>query len=464
MKYLMVAAILLGSNHVLAQVNVNEMLDIGQTTAVYRSSSQGLCAVGVGLASATNSDNKDRAIARANAMDELGGLISGRSVSAETFSTFESNNGVSQEAFRSVVSTNSQSFLKGATVTDSGRFGSDRYVVVQACEKQIRNAQALAIDMSNNQIVALGYSSLSGGVERARRIALDSALRNAVSQYSGVSTASQTTVEDADNLRSRMATRTRGVVESYRILEEGKVSGEYRVEISAIVVEAPESNQVSMEAIQENLGRPSVFVDARDSHVRSALDEVFASNNFDVTRDRSSARFIVEVDSEVIEQKTLGEMIGRQTSLNIRVKDVLSADDSIVISNDPSTSLEVSNIEGLRASRSALYAVESIQDQLLNSLAGDIVDQFNNGAKVRISFSNFGKLRFVEGFLTLLEGLPLTKKASLRPVENGVAYYDLLYLGDPSELQLLIVKASVKHKLFGLKAKNRQETGLDFTF
>jgi hypothetical protein len=93
-----------------------------------------------------------------------------------------------------------------------------------------------------------------------------------------------------------------------------------------------------------------------------------------------------------------------------------------------------------------------------------MLDQFQNGTKVLVSFKNFGKMREVDRLRELLESLPLTKQVSLRPVDGGTAYYDVLYLGDPNELQMLALKGAVKHRLNGLKAKNRGEEGIEFTF
>ena len=110
------------------------------------------------------------------------------------------------------------------------------------------------------------------------------------------------------------------------------------------------------------------------------------------------------------------------------------------------------------------YAVESMQDELVARLSSRMVDQFNNGTKVLVSFRGFGRMREAESMARMLESFPLTKKVTLRPVDGGTAFYDVLYLGDPADLQMMALKAAPGFRLNGLKAVSRTGDGIAFRF
>lgn len=443
---------------------IDDMLSVGQTTVLFGSPSRGNCVGALGFSTTTSKKNRDRQVARDLAYEELGAFISGRNVSSSSRSRIESVNGKSAESFFSSVQTNMNSFLSGTEVKRSGTFEDQTYVYLEVCEKQIQSGKSLQVEMDSNRIEARGVAALNQGVEKARRMALDDALRNAVAQYTGVSTVSQSTIQDAEKLRSKQATRTSGHVEKYRVIDEGKTAKEYFVVISAIVVERETSQSNISEAVRENLGRPSIYIDTTDQLARKELSVVLKSNKFDITNNQSSARFIMRVSVLIDEQPALADMLGRTTTLDISLEDKMSNEPAIRITNIPSDSLEVSDNQRIRSSRSMKYAVDSISEDLISGLKSEFVEQFNNGAKVEVSFRNFGKMRFVDGMKDLLESFPLTKQVSARPVIDGIAYFDVLYLGDPNELQLLAVKNAHKFRLMGLKAVNKGAPGLQFSF
>ncbi len=467
LRFIYVCAIvtLLAVPNAQAQIDIQKFVNHGKYIYVFNSPETGDSVIAVGLSSSGASENEKFEIARTDAYKKLAAFLNGENMSSISEYQLSSSQGEVTKSFFSKRTSSVSALIRAAQEIKVGTTARGRYyVALQLSENGINVSGKLKQKLEDNTLSSIGYSSLEGGIERARRIALDSALRNAVAMYNGVGAAGQSTVTNATDLRSSMATRANGVVTNYRIVFEGKVDGSYKVEIVAKVEEKISDPEQISEAVRENLGRPSIYIKATDQYVVSALGELLVTNKFSITRDRSSARFILDVAMEVEEKPTLADMLGRRTSLVITLNDVLSSDPAVVISNNPDDSLEVSDSQRIRASRSAQYAVESLKDDLLQNLSGAFVEQFNNGSKVRVSFENFGKLRFVDSFINLLEGLPLTKKASLRPINDGTAYIDLIYLGDPTELQILVVKNASKYKLFGLKAKNKNDAGFDFTF
>ena len=443
---------------------VDDMLEEGRTVALYQDKQSGLCVGAIGYAPLTAKATRDLEIARTAAITELSGFIEGRNVSASERSVFSSVDGKVRDAFMSEARTNIKAYLRAVEVVQSGKFGRERYAFARVCKNHIQVSKELKAQLQDNTVQAAGMADLSQGKEKARRMALDDALRNAVAQYHGVTSAAQSTVQDGEDLRSKMATRSSGAVSKYKIVKETIVNGTVRIEIIAEVTEKKVDPKDLNLAVRESLGRPSIYIDTKDSLARTELKKLLVANDYEVTKDKRQARYIMKVDSEVMEEPTLADMLGRRTTLTLTLKDRMSADEAIVIQNDPNDSLEASDNARLRATRSMQYAVKSIEKELLGELQGEMLDQFQNGTKVLVSFKNFGKMREVDRLRELLESLPLTKQVSLRPVDGGTAYYDVLYLGDPNELQMLALKGAVKHRLNGLKAKNRGEEGIEFTF
>lgn len=446
-------------------VEIDKLVESGKYLYVFNSPETGDSIIAIGVSASGSSENERFEIARTDAYKKLTSFLNGEKMNSVTEYKLRSSQGEVSKSFLSTRSSSVSGIVRSAQEVQVGSTSRGRfYVALQLSEKSVAVSSKLKRQLEDNTVTSSGYSSLESGIEKARRIALDSALRNAVAMYNGVGAAGQSTVTDATDLRSSMATRASGVVTNYRITFEGKVEGSYKVEIVATVEDrVTDPSQIS-KTVRENMGRPTIYVQTNDAVARNALTELLVTEEFDVTTDRPSARFILNVESEYDERPTLGDMLGRRTTLILRLTDVLSSDPAIVLSNNPDKSLEASDNKRIRESRSMQYAVEDIKSELIAGLADNFVDQFNNGTKVSLSFSNFGKLRYVDKFVELLEGLPLTKKASLRPVQDGVAYVDLLYLGDPTELQMLVVKSAQKYKLFGLKAKNKSSAGLEFTF
>ncbi|MFN6944739.1 MAG: hypothetical protein ACK4ND_07305 [Cytophagaceae bacterium] len=73
------------------------------------------------------------------------------------------------------------------------------------------------------------------GIGVKRDDALQDALRGAVSQAAGVALSSETSVENFEVLRDAIITNTKGYIESYTVVKEGLVAGNYEVNIRAKV-------------------------------------------------------------------------------------------------------------------------------------------------------------------------------------------------------------------------------------
>ena len=88
------------------------------------------------------------------------------------------------------------------------------------------------------EVTVDGVGSLKEDVADARRSAIDDALRIAVEQAKGVLVSVETEVQEYALVRDEVATRCKGYVKTYRILNENKDDKEklYRISINAIVL------------------------------------------------------------------------------------------------------------------------------------------------------------------------------------------------------------------------------------
>lgn len=186
------------------------MLNEGQVVSVYRDPDFGLCVGAVGIADRSSSKARDLEIAKTNAIENLSGYLSGTRVIAQTKMHLESVNGKASDSFLSDVRTNVKAYLRAVEVVRSGTANGTRFAFARVCQNSANISDQLRGVLRDNTVRAVGIASLDLGREKARRMALDDAVRNAVTQYSGVTTTSSTTVQNATDLQSKMATRTIG--------------------------------------------------------------------------------------------------------------------------------------------------------------------------------------------------------------------------------------------------------------
>ena len=448
----------------MAAPNVQSLLKNEQLVAIYEDAGRGQCIGAFGFAPVSMNANKAIAVAKTGAIEEIVGFVNGRHVSSSTQSRMQSVDGKLSESFSNRIQSNTQGVMKSLEVINTGVYDGQRYVFAQVCEKQVKVAKKIASQLNDNNVEVTGIASMEQGKEKARRLAIDDALRNAVAQYYGVDTMSQTTVMDGSELQSKTATRSKGMVSKYKILDEDVQNGVYRVRVAATVVDKPKDANPDALTIRESLGRPSIYIDTKDSLARKELELLLKKHKFDITRRKDQARFILTAKVERIEQPAIADMMGCRTVLDISLKDKMSSDEALVITNDPDQSIEASDNATLRKPRSMNYAVHSIRNELLNGLNSEFNNQFHNGTKVVVTFTNFSRVSEVEAMGKLLNSFPLTKKVVIQPIRNNIAYFDVLYLGDPNDLQVQAMKNAYKFRLNGLRAKNQKGDGIDFTF
>ena len=443
---------------------VGDMVSMGQTIRVLEDPERGRSVLAIGFSDQTGNRNQDVEIARNIAFEELAGFVSGRTVASDSRVFFEMRDGVSREEFMTSIQTNVEATLRAVETERVGNHQNRVFVVLRISPTAIGFSSEIQSAMASNEIVATGLASLDAGLDRARRVALEDALRSAVSQFGGVATAARSSVTDQTQLRSQISARSRGSVSSYRVLEEKSEGGYFHVRIAAIVTEEDERSDDIVAAIQENLGRPGYFLQADSSLLRAELEKLLHDGGFHLVTDRSAARFIVNATTQIEEFPSVGGITGRTTALTIRVQDVFSSEQLHVFENDPSQTLQVSTNDALRERRSLNFAIQDLAEDFKSSIASGLTDQFQHGARVTVILSGFDRVRLVDMFQTLLEEMPDVRSVAMRPIQGQSVTFDVFYHGNPTELQTEVLRNAQRYRLFGLRLRGDTPEAITFSF
>lgn len=432
---------------------VQDMQSRGAAVEVFKSKKTGLGVVSVGVAE-HSSASKALEIARLNSLKQLGAFLHGEHVSGAESAQMTYQNGVASESFYSKISSNVDAFLRSAKIVASGERGREAWVAIAITEKNDFVRDSLMQLDTSNEVKAKGVASLRGGVVKARKIALAAALRNAVEQYAGVQTASRSTVENNTHLRSGVAAVSHGQVEKYIILKEYMANKQYVVEIAARISE--KENENSLDAVKESLGRPSFYIASSDSRLVTMLQNALAKADCIVTSDKTTARYVVgaNVLKEQYDIPADSKMKGMRTAITVRVSDRANSQDVLFqVSNDPEDSVEISSNHEVLERNSYRYALETIETEFIGAINRIFNSQFNNGTKVIVTLARFDRMRDVDEFRNCLEALPLTKSVVVRPVKKRQVEFELIYLGNPTALQMDIMKKIQRVQTSGLTGK-----------
>ncbi len=146
-----------------------------------------------------------------------------------------------------------------------------------------------AVSAAQSQIQAVGMSTIHKNyVDIARTKALDEAQRNAVEKSVGVMVSSTSEVENYQLKVDRILSESKGFIESYSIVSEGREGDTYKVVIEARV--RTERLRDSMEAINLLVirkSKPRIMVlfssaGGKESVIESAITKYFLSMDFKV--------------------------------------------------------------------------------------------------------------------------------------------------------------------------------------
>ena len=443
--------------------HIRRMLQDGQQLSLYRDKELGNAVISIGYGM-HRKKNVAIDMAKQDAMKYMTGFLKGENISANEVVEQKYIGDQAEESYYQSMKSNINGTLQSAYLYKSGDHDGMKYSVVIISERSRDIAGIFADRKSSNIITAKGFASLSDGISKARQLALEQALRSAVEQYSGVQMASKTSVENAEIYRGKLSSVSKGVVKQYKIVAENQQGNNYVIEIAAEIVEENQSVGQNIEAIKESMGRPTFLIKVDDIDIRRMLSEVLNDSDLEVTENPTAAKYIIQVNVDRYEYPAMAGMTGMQTTISIKVKDKYSDDDFLNISNDPENSVEISKSDTIRKRNSYAYAMTEIKKKLTTEIHQKFNSQFNNGSKVLVKLQNFDRMRDVNELKNCIDALPLTKSVAIRPVQGRSVNYDVMYLGNPSDLQLDIMKKSREFRLRGLRVKNNDNGMITFRF
>lgn len=443
---------------------VNSMLKQDQTFNIVNTKKYGRSIISIGYA---NHSNRNIAydIAKQEALKELAAFLNGESIKSQEVMKTAEKNGVFDESYYSKITSNISASIKSAFLFKSSKYAGEYYSVVLLSEKGSADVNFFKNKSNPNIIEARGFGSIKDGVSKGRQIALNSALRSAVEQFNGVQMASKTSIENADKYRGKLSSVSKGYVKKYEVIDEFKDKKTYTIVIVA-EISKDEKGEQSIDAIKENMGRPSFFIQTNDNRIKDLVAGILSEQKLDLTNNKSQAKFVINAEVKIFEYDipSLKGMKGAQTKITLSVIDKFAKEEIINIFNDQENSVDISKFKEVRLKNSYQYAIEDIKDSFIKSINNQFIHKFNNGNKVKVSLLNYDRMRDVDELKECIDSLSMVKSVNIVSTNKRSVVYDVIYLGNPSDLELEIIKKSREFRLRGLRVKKSDSSDILFKF
>jgi hypothetical protein len=422
-------------------------VQFGRDLAFVETRELGKAVVALGTAEDRNPDKAlEKARQQANVV--MAGFLSGKAISALDSSSIQAQG---QDVLITITSQSTisvDSLLNGAQVYKIGSLDENTwFVALVIAEKSQEFANVLEQRTFESTIQAKGFSSAGEDATDFRRRALADALRNAVEAFAGVSVAAKSYVRNADEIQSNIAAVSNGRVKRYQVVDEFKSNGQYIVVIVAEIEERPPGADDNIQALLENMGRPSFFVVSNYEEATILLRNLLTSLGFDLASSEQNCRYKLEGQIDFVELPVRygnGEHYSTRTNLTLLLKQPLNSDVLFSISNTMDDSVDISRYPEIGRRNSVSYAVEEISDPLAQELKSLMVDEFQHGTKILVALEDWFGLRDVDAFESCLESMPDVQSVSQFPIEKDrVARFEIIYRGDPGGLQVDFKKHSL---------------------
>ncbi|WP_461536944.1 hypothetical protein [Spongorhabdus nitratireducens] len=378
--------------------DVFTLLDSGGGVRSGHDTSQGYYITALGFSNRSN-EAKGFEEARMEALRHLNEMVNGVTMSGSTYSASqyvsetvdEVTSEYSSETFREVAEVAFKGHLSAVKVLKKGRYDDRYFVAVAISEQDLAHISGLRtipsgagsasatviISTDSNRSIAQfgdqaktveakGLASMKYGEQKARELALQDAMRNAVQQVQGVMLQGKSGAFN-EALSFALETRTEGYVGGYDIVDEDIARGSYYIIIMARVNAGQLLSDVSfyLDALNEPVFAVKSSSNARTDWLTDELERLgFAIND---GKAGTSHTFYLEQSQRQV-QKHNGK-VGMETSLVLKLKDNASGDVLFTIMNDPLKSrIYVSPLE-----RSAQVSQVSAYRQLEKKLGVEVI-------------------------------------------------------------------------------------------
>lgn len=335
--------------------DVFDLLDAGGGVRSGNDSDEGYYLTALGMASGS-SETLAKEEARMEALRYLNEMVNGINVSGSSYASIEyissSNdpgNDYFREAFRDVVETSFKGHLSAAKTIKQGKYGDQFFVAIAISENDVRKTGSLRstghstgsqpLDATiagpgntSESIETKGLAPMKHGEQRAREMALQDAMRNAVQQVQGVMVQGKSGAFN-EALSFAISTKTEGYVGSYEILDEDIARGNYYVIIMAEVNSGKLLNDVNF--YLDILGEPVFALQSDDPSKGSWLTSELERLGFTLHDGSSKPTHTFSLRQSQRQVKNHNGKIGAETSLTVTLKDNLSGEVLFTIINDP---------------------------------------------------------------------------------------------------------------------------------
>ena len=389
----------------------------------------------------------------------LGSNVSAQDIASETIKNVNGKTEV-ESVMKSFVQIDVNELLRGITLlrqdikeTAHGKVLLSAYYVTTTqidataeLKKQLKAAPPGVVRAS-------GYSVIQNNrIPRAKRDAVQAALRNAVEQVMGTTVIGQSQLMDNDKAKAKVISQTAGNVKQYRIVKEGTQGINYQVIINAEIEE--KSLLDNYAAMVRSMGNPGFIIICQDPDLKAAFSGFLADLGFKVVNKFSEAAFIVNGNCKYIAANHDYYGKGIQIDLNLRLMDKKSGQEFFNISNEPRFTTSFSgSLHQIRQS-SAKKAFNKMRKELHGKLNKVVMDWVLNGRPVDVVFNNFtGDTALVQKLVKSFEGVPCAKYETFEFKDNKLTV-KCVYIGptaDFNEFLLERITRDLPHMAKSLK-------------
>ena len=317
--------------------------------------------------SSRSSESKGSEEARLDALKQLTEMINGVSISGSTSSAMKyitvSKDGeeseFSKESFISVVNTRFKGQLSAAKVLKKGKYDGDYFTAIVITQSDLKNIGLLKGGGSNNpnggnttiivstdasnksvanfkkeasSVEAKGLSSMKNGEAKARKLALEDAMRNAVQQAQGVMLQGKSG-QFNDALAMALSTKTEGYVSSYEILDEDVERGSYYIIIQAEVDAAKLLNDVNF--YMDVFSEPVFAVSSQNKNKSDWITDELEKLGFSINKNEKKATHVFSLKEK---QKKVEDHKGKEgieTALSVNLRNVKTGNIIFTVINNP---------------------------------------------------------------------------------------------------------------------------------
>ena len=342
--------------------DVFTLLDNGGGSTSGKTSEQGYYVTALGF-SDRSSEVKAYEAARIEALRYLNEMINGISLSGSTYSSSsyisESDGNqsteYSQEAFQDVVNVTFKGQLSAAKTLKKGQYDGQYFVAISISQSDIQQIQSLKSGGGNStggttiviatdsdasiaqfgkeakSVESKGLASMKNGEQKARELAIQDAMRNAIQQVQGVMLQGKSGSFN-EALSFAISTKTEGYVGGYEIIDEDVARGNYYIIMTAIVNAGQLLNDVNF--YLDVLGKPIFSVESTHGNQTDWLTDELERLGFAINDGKTKPTHTFYLKQSQTQVKNHNGKTGIETALSVQLKDNSTGEVLLTVNNN----------------------------------------------------------------------------------------------------------------------------------